>query len=70
MRFFSPRPQGKSTGVRDPSRSSVSLTPLSLSTISGTWTIIRFNSLQRFSSMYCFTPKTAFMVSFGVSRDW
>ena len=39
------------TGVRDPSRSSMSLTPDSASTMSGTWTIIRFSSRHSSVSM-------------------
>ncbi len=46
-RVSSSKPALNSIGVREPSRSSMSFTPLSTVTISGIWTSIRFNSRAR-----------------------
>lgn len=47
-----PSPHGNSTGVREPSRSSMSLKPLSASTISGTWTSLSPSSRASPSSTW------------------
>jgi hypothetical protein len=56
-------------GPREPSRSRKSLMPLEASTMSGTSTLIRFSSRQRWSSMYRLTFVMASCVSFGPRRD-
>ena len=56
-------------GTREPSRSSMSFTPESELTMSGTCTIMRPSSSQRPASMCRLTSKIAACVSRGPSKD-